>query len=325
MNSFFLKMAAGAALSAGAMSAGWCSDAYPTKPVRLVVPYPAGGSGDVMARLIGQKLSELWGQQVVIDNRPGANGIIGTNMAAKSPPDGYTLYEATDGPVSINPSLYTKMPYDWKTDFVPVSQVALLNQALLVNSALPARSVQELVALAKKKPGQLNYGSMGAGSSPHLGAEMFKAAAEIDMTHVPYSGSSQAVTGLIAGEVSAFFVGISTAAPFVQSGKVRALAVTSKQRSEVLPDVPTFAESGFPNLELSIWFGILAPAGTPPAIVAKVNADVRKVLEDPGLRSALQSRGFEPRSSSSEELRTLIEKDQDRWGALIKKLGLKLD
>ena len=255
MHSILKRCVAVLIIATAVISTAW-GQAYPSKPVKLIVPYPAGGSADTLARLIGQKLSEIWGQPVVVDNKPGANGIIGTDLAAKSLPDGYTLYVGTDGPISINPSLYANMPYDWKKDFVPVSLMAVLNQVLVVHPSLPATSVQELVALAKSKPGQLNYASMGRGSSPHLGAELFKSVAGVDITHVPYKGSAQSITGLLAGEVSLFFVGISTAAPFVKAGRLRALAVTSKKRSDALADVPTFVESGLPDVELGIWFGL---------------------------------------------------------------------
>ncbi len=322
MHSILKRCVAVLIIATAVISTAW-GQAYPSKPVKLIVPYPAGGSADTLARLIGQKLSEIWGQPVVVDNKPGANGIIGTDLAAKSLPDGYTLYVGTDGPISINPSLYANMPYDWKKDFVPVSLMAVLNQILVVHPSLPATSVQELVALAKSKPGQLNYASMGRGSSPHLGAELFKSVAGVDITHVPYKGSAQSITGLLAGEVSLFFVGISTAAPFVKAGRLRALAVTSKKRSDALADVPTFVESGLPDVELGIWFGLFAPAGTPPAVISRLNTDIAKVLDLAEVRQALASRGFEPRGSSPEEFRELIQKDQNRWAALIRQLGIK--
>ena len=220
---------------------------FPSRPVRFLVPYAAGGSGDLLARLLGNKLASIWGQQVVVDNRPGAGGLIGTEFAAHSEPDGYTLYLATDGPLTIAATLYKRVPYDWKRDFAPVSMLAMGYQVLLVGRSLPARTVQELVALARQKPGELNYASIGIGSAPHLAAELFKSVAKVDITHVPYRGSSaQAIAALIAGDVSMFLVGTSTAVPYIQSGAVQGLAVTSSHRVQGLPDVPTFAEAGLP-------------------------------------------------------------------------------
>jgi tripartite-type tricarboxylate transporter receptor subunit TctC len=294
---------------------------FPVKPVRLIVTYPAGGSADTLARFLGQHLSETWSQQLVVDNRPGANGIVGTELAAKSPPDGYTLYLATDGPISINPSLYANLPYDWKRDFAPVTLLAILNQVLVVPASLPAQSVQELIALAKQRPGQLNYASIGIGSSPHLGAELFKSLAGVDMTHVPYKGAGQTVSALLSGEAAMLFTSEQTAAPHVKSGKLRALATTAKKRSIVFPDVPTVAESGLPEFEMRIWFGLFAPAGTPEALIRKLHADFASSLQT--MRDALIARGYDPQSSTPEEFRALVQNDQDRWAALVRKAGIK--
>src|SRR5713101_1038154 len=254
---------------------------FPSRPVRFVVPYAAGGSGDLLARLLGNKLASIWGQQVVVDNRPGAGGLIGTEFAARSEADGYTLYLATDGPLTIAASLYRRVPYDWKRDFAPVSMLAMGYQVLIVRPALPARNVQEFIALARQRPGELNYASIGIGSAPHLGAELFKSIAQVDITHVPYRGSSaQAITALLAGDVSMFLVGTSTAAPYIQSGALRALGVTAPSRLEGLPDIPTFAEAGLPGMDVSIWFAVLVPAGTAPSIIKKLNADIVQVVED---------------------------------------------
>jgi tripartite-type tricarboxylate transporter receptor subunit TctC len=295
--------------------------AFPVKPVRLIVTYPAGGSADTLARFLGQQLSETWSQQLVVDNRPGANGIVGTEAAAKAPPDGYTLYLATDGPISINPSLYAGLPYDWKRDFAPVTLLAVLNQVLVVPASLPAQNVQELIALAKQRPGQLNYASIGIGSSPHLGAELFKSLAGVDMTHIPYKGAGQTITALLTGEASMLFTSEQTAAPHVKSGRLRALATTAKKRSVVFPDVPTVAESGLPEFEMRIWFGLFAPAGTPDALLKKLNADFATALQT--IRDGLIARGYDPQSSTPEEFRTLVQDDQDRWAALVRKAGIK--
>jgi tripartite-type tricarboxylate transporter receptor subunit TctC len=297
------------------------AQAFPNKPVRLIVTYPAGGSADTLARFLGQQLSETWSQQLVVDNRPGANGIVGTEAAAKAPPDGYTLYLATDGPISINPSLYANLPYDWRRDFAPVTLLAILNQVLVVPASLPVQNVQELIALARQRPGQLNYASIGIGSSPHLGAELFKSLAGVDMTHIPYKGAGQTITALLTGEASMLFTSEQTAAPHVKSGKLRALATTARKRSIVFPDVPTVAESGLPEFEMRIWFALFAPAGTPDVLLKKLNADFAAALQT--IRDGLIARGYDPQSSTQEELRTLVQDDQDRWAALVRKAGIK--
>ena len=246
---------------------------FPSRPVRFIVPYAAGGSGDLLARLLGNKLAGIWGQQVVVDNRAGGGGQIGTEAAAHSEPDGYTLYLATDGPLTIAASLYKRVPYDWKRDFAPVSMLAMGYQVLIVRASFPARDLQEFIALARQKPGELNYASIGIGTAPHLGAELFKSVAKVDITHVPYRGSSaQAITALIAGDVAMFLVGTSTAVPHIKGGALRGLAVTSSKRVDGLPDVPTFAEAGLPGVDVSLWFAVLVPSGTPAAIVDKLHA-----------------------------------------------------
>lgn len=304
------------------LTAGAWAQNYPDRPVKVIVPYQAGGSADTLIRIVGQRLSELWSQQLVVENRAGASSIIGTELAAKSAPDGYTLYLATDTPIVVNPSLFAKLPYDWKRDFTPVSLLATLNQVLIVHPSVQARNVQELIALARQKPGQLNYASMGVGSSPHLAAEQFKSLANVEITHVPYKGSPQSITALLAGEVSMFFVGESTAAPHVKAGKLRALGTTGKNRSEVYPDVPTIGE-GVPGFEMGIWFGVFAPARLPDSVLRKLNADLVKALEAKEVRTALAARGFDAKSSSPEEFRVLVERDQDRWAALIRQIGIK--
>ena len=299
---------------------------FPSRPVRFIVPYAAGGSGDLLARLLGNKLASIWGQQVVVDNRAGGGGLIGTEAAARSEPDGYTLYLATDGPLTVAASLYKRVPYDWKRDFAPVSMLAMGYQVLIVRASLPARDLKELIALARQKPGELNYASIGIGSAPHLGAELFKSVAKVDITQVPYRGSSaQAITALIAGDVAMFMVGTSTAVPHIKSGALRGLAVTAGQRVDGLAEVPTFAEAGLPGVDVSLWFAVLVPSGTPAAIIKKLNADIAQVVADPEFKQALAIRGFEAVASSPEQLAEFLEKDYIKFRDLISKLGLQVE
>ncbi|HEY4137833.1 MAG TPA: tripartite tricarboxylate transporter substrate binding protein, partial [Casimicrobiaceae bacterium] len=259
---------------------------YPTKPVRLVVPFPAAGTTDIIARATAQKLSEAWGQQVIVDNRPGAAGNIGSELVAKSAPDGYTLLMGTVGTHAINPSLYAKMPYDHVKDFAPVILVAGVPNVLVVNPELPVKSVPELIAYAKANPGKLNFASSGSGTSIHLSGELFKAMTGVQMTHVPYKGSAPALTDLVGGQVQLMFDNLPSSLAFIKAGKLRAIAVTSKARAAALPDVPTVAES-IPGFEASSWFGILAPAGTPPDIIARINGEVTRWLATPEAKDKL--------------------------------------
>ena len=299
---------------------------FPTKPVRFIVPYAAGGSGDLLARLLGEKLSKAWGQQVVVDNKPGAGGLIGTEFAARSEADGYTIYLATDGPLTIATTLHKRVPYDWKRDFAPVSMMAVGYQILLSSPKLPATSLNDFIALAQKEPGKYNFASIGIGSAPHLGAELFLSVTELKLTHVPYRGSSaQAITALITGDVAMFVVGTSTAVPHVKAGTVRGLAVTSPSRLDSLPDTATFAELGLSRDDYSIWFAVMVPSATPPAVVRKLHDDIARVVADPDYRKTLHDRGFEARSSTPEQLADFLEKDYVKLRDLIQKLGLQVE
>ena len=325
MRAVLSRVSAMIALALATLASAPAQD-FPSKPVRIIVPYAAGGSGDLLARLLGNQLSGMWGQQVVIDNRPGAGGQIGTEFAARSEPDGYTLYLATDGPLTIAATLNRRVPYDWKRDFAPVSMVAVGYQVLIVSPKLPVRSLQEFIALARQKPGALNYASIGIGTAPHLAAELFKSVANVDITHVPYRGSSaQAITALIAGDVAMFMVGTSTAVPHIHSGSLLALAVTSQKRVDSLPDIPTFAEAGLPGVDVNLWFAVLAPGATPAPIVRKLSTDIARAVDDAGYKKALEIRGFEAQSSSPEQLAEFMDKDYIKFRDLIRKLKLEVE
>jgi tripartite-type tricarboxylate transporter receptor subunit TctC len=299
---------------------------FPSRPVHLIVPYAGGGSGDLLARLLGDKLSKMWGQQVVVEDKPGAGGLIGTEVAAKAAPDGYTIYLATDGPLTIAATLHRHMPYDWKRDFAPISMMAIGYQILLSSPKLPATNLKDFIALAQKDPGKYNFASIGVGSAPHLAAELFLSMANLKLTHVPYRGSSQQSIGaLISGDVAMFVVGTSTAVPFVQAGTVRGLAVTAPKRIDSLPDVPTFAELGMPKMDYSLWFAILSPAGTPTDIVKKLHDDIAKVVADPDYQKVLHARGFEAQSDTPEQLAAFLEKNYLDLKPLIERLGLQVD
>ena len=298
---------------------------YPDRPVRLIVTYPAGGPADIAARALAQKLGELWGQQVVVDNRAGAGGIIGTELAAKAAPDGYTLLHGTAAGLIINSLLMKKLPYDAFRDFAPVSMVVMVPQLLVLHPGMPVNSLKELIALAKAKPGQLNYASVGAGSPNHLGMELLKSMSGIDMVHVPYKGATPAVADLIAGQVQLMFNGMSAVLPHVASGKLKAIAIGSARRSAAAPDVPTVAEAGLPGFEYIAWNGNFAPAATPRAIVLKLNADIRKALAAPDVVQRLSSLGSEPAAGTPEEFAAYLKQDYARWSAVVKAAGIKTE
>ena len=299
---------------------------YPSRPVQLIVPYAPGGSSDLLARLLGDGLSKRWGQQVVVENKAGAGGLIGTEAAAKAAPDGYTLYLATDGPLTIAATLHRHLPYDWKRDFAPISMMAVGYQILLLSPKLPATDLKEFIALAKENPGKYNFASIGVGSAPHLAAELFLSMVGLKLTHVPYRGSSQqCISALISGDVAMFMVGTSTALPFVQAGKVRGLAVTAPNRIDSLPDVPTFAELGMPKMDYSLWFAIEAPSGTPAAIIQKVHDDIAAVVADTSYQQALHIRGFEAQSDTPEQLAAFLQNSYVQLKPLIERLGLQVD
>jgi tripartite-type tricarboxylate transporter receptor subunit TctC len=309
-----------------AVSAGTAlADEYPSKPIRLVVPFAAAGTTDFLARAIAQKLGSNLGTSVVVDNRPGAGGNIGSDIVAKSEPDGYTLLLGTVGTHAINASLYKKMPYDTVKDFAPVTLVASVPNMVVVHPSVPAKSIKELIALAKAKPGSLSFGSSGSGSSIHLSGELFKSMAGVDMLHVPYKGSGPAVSDLIGGQINMMFDNMPSSLPHVKAGRLRAIAVTSGKRSPAMPDLPTVAEAGVPGYESVAWFGVLAPAGTPPALVKKLNAEIVKVLKSPDVAQRLASQGAEPVFNTPEEFSALIKTEMVKWAKVIKASGAQVD
>ncbi len=310
-----------AALACGVHAA----EQYPTKPVRFVITFPPGGPTDVVVRLIGQRLTAEWGHPMIIDNRGGAGGIVGTEIIAHAAPDGYSFLVGTAGGMTINPALQSRLPYDPFRDFAPVGMLVLNPQILVANPALPARNVKELVSYAKSKPGQINYASAGTGTATHLGMELLKVAAGIDMVHVPYKGGAPAIADVMAGQAQLLFVSIPSVLPQVKAGRLRALAVSTLKRSQSAPDVPTVAESGYPGFEYSNWNALFAPAKTPPAIVQRVNAAVVRALSDPDISQKLVAQGADPAPGKPEELARYMRADHERWKKVIKAAGIKPD
>jgi len=295
--------------------------AYPARPVRFIVPSAAGGGTDIIARAISVKLSEALGQQFVVDNRPGAGQMIGIELAAKSPADGHTILMAAST-LAINPVMYKKVPYDPVRDFAPITQAASLANVLVVHPSLPVKSVAELIAYAKQRPGQLNFASAGIGTSPQMSIELLKSMAGIDMVHIPYKGTSPGVVDLLAGQVSVMAPNLLTALPHIKAGKLRALAVTSAKRSEGLPDVPTIGESGLPGYDSTQWYGVLAPAGTAREIVARLHDEIVRALRAPEVMQRLAADGAEPVGSTPEEFAAFIKSEIDKWARVARAAGI---
>lgn len=321
VGAFFLAGAMVAPLHAQTTSTG-SGQAYPVKPVRLIFPFPPGGPTDLLGRAIAQKLSEQMGQPVVADNRPGAGGNLGLELAAKSPPDGYTMVLSSPL-VAISPSLYAKLNYDPAKDLAPITQVAVIQNVLLVHPSVPAKTLKDLIQLARRNPGKLNYGSGGVGTTTHLAPELLKSLEKIDMTHVPYKGSSLALIGLIGGQVDVLIMAVPAASGQIQAGKVRALAVLSAQRSSVIPAVPTTKEAGVENFEVPIWYGILAPAATPRDIIGRLNAEIHKALSAPAMKERLAGLGIEPMTDTPEQFASFIKSETVRYAKVIKAAGIK--
>ena len=310
-----------------AMAPTWtrAQGAYPTRPVTLVVPFPPGGGTDTGARIVAQKLSIKWGQQVLVDNKSGAAGQIGADLVAKAKPDGYTILMGNIGTQAINPSLYPKLPYDADKAFAPISLVAELPLAMMVNPGVPAKTAQEFIALARSQPGRLSYSSSGAGGAPHLAAEMFKQGSGTFILHVPYRGGGPAISDLLAGHVQLSFMTVLEASGHIKSGKLRALAVTSDKRVPALPDVPALAEGTLPGFNSISWIGLLAPAATPRETVEKISADVRDVVASEEVRSRLVELGGVPRTSTPSQFAQMIDADRKRYAQIIRERKITVD
>jgi tripartite-type tricarboxylate transporter receptor subunit TctC len=307
-----------------AFAQGGAAAGYPSRPIRLIVPFLPGGATDIVARLIATRLSEAWGQPVVPENRPGGGSNIGSDLVAKAAPDGYTLLLGTIANAT-NMTIYKAMPYDTLRDFAPITQTMSAPSVLVASPSLGVSTLKELIALAKAKPGTLSFASSGAGGSPHLAGEMLKMRAGIDMIHVPYKGAAGATADVLSGQVSMGFMTALSAIPFMQAGKVRPIAVAAKKRLAQIPNVPTMAEAGLPDFEVSSWNGLLAPAKTPPEIIAKLHREVVRILALPEVRTAFEAQASEPVASTPEEFRAYIAAEIEKWGKVVKASGAKID
>jgi len=320
------RTACGLGAAACLLAAGAClaqsTATYPTRPVRLVVPFAPGGTNDAIARIVAEKLAQRLGQTFVVDNRGGANMVLGSEIVARANPDGHTIIIVGAGH-AVNPSLRKKLPYDSLHDFAPIGLVATGPYVMVVHPAVPAKSVGEFVSWVKARPGQVNYASTGAGSPPHLAAELFKAMAGIDMQHIPYKGGGAVLPDLLAGRVSLFFGSVSTLKPHVQAGRLRGIAVTTAKRSPAMPELPTFMESGLTGYEVTGWYGVLAPGKTPSAVVARLNQELRQVLNDADARKQLERRGLEPAPGTAGDFAVLIRNEIPKWAKVMREAGIK--
>lgn len=305
-------------LGASALAQG-----YPSRPIKLIVPFAPGGSADFVGRLLAQHLSDSWGQAVVVENKGGASGMLGNEYVAKSAPDGYTLTVGTLGPFAVNQTLFAHVPYDNSRDFAPITLTGISSHILVAHPSVPASNVNELIALAKEKPGQLTFASSGTGNATHLTFELFKARAGIDIVHVPYKGGGPAMADLVGGQVMFSFASMASAVPFVRSGRLRAIAVSGAERSALFPDVPTVAESGLPGFASEDWQGILAPAKTPADIVQKLSGEIGRILLLPEVKAKLQAAGFEPKPSTPEWFAQFIQAETLKWAKFLKGIGIK--
>ncbi|HZZ94711.1 MAG TPA: tripartite tricarboxylate transporter substrate binding protein [Usitatibacter sp.] len=308
-----------AAVVVAALTAPWAAaqSGWPTRPVTLIVPFSAGGTTDIVARLVGARLSQVWGQPVVVEDRPGAGGNIGAGVVAKAPPDGYTLLVPSGSILTVNPHIYKDMGFDVQKDLVPITDIASGPMVVVVNPNVKARNLKELISLAKSEPGQINFGSAGVGSQVHMAGENFADAAGIDIRHIPYKGEAMGLNDLMGGQIQLMVGNIAAASNFVKSGRLRALAVTSRERSPMMPDVPTADEAGLAGFESVGWFGLMAPAGTPHAIVAKIQADTAKVLQTADVKTALAAQGMVPVGNKPEEMAQAVAEESRKWARVV--------
>ena len=314
-----------AALAALTLASAAAADAFPAKPVRIVVPFAAGGAIDIIVRASAQQLSKELGQQMVVDNRPGASGNIGAELVAKSAADGYTLVAGTSATHAVNPALYARLPYDVRRDFVPVAHIAGVPNVLVVTPASGIRSLDELVKQARAAPGRLSYGSAGSGTSLHLAGELFGSEARVDLLHIPYKGAAPATTDLLGGQISMMFNTVPVALPLIRSGKLTALAVTSKKRHFALPDVPTFAEQGYKTVESETWVGLFAPAGTAREVVDKLAQALERTLRDQSVVELLRQQGAEPQFMGPDAFARYVDSEIARWGGVVRAAGIKIE
>jgi tripartite-type tricarboxylate transporter receptor subunit TctC len=313
-----------AAVAAFALAAPLAAQTFPSRPVRIIVPFPAGGPSDLLTRMMAPKLTEIWGQQITVDNRPGAGTIIGTELGAKAAPDGYTVALVSTGHAT-NPGLHSKLPYDTLADFAPVTLGTTLPMIIVAHPSFAAHSFKAFIALAKTRPGEIGFATSGNGTTGHLGGELLKSVAHINLVHIPYKGSAPAIADVLGGQVATTFDGLPAALPHVQAGKLNAFAVMSTERSPLLPNVVTVAESGFPGYSADSWFGFVVPAKTPPAVVRQLNADMVKVVKLPEIRDRLSAMGYRPIANTPEEFNAFIRAEMTKWAKVIKDSGARLD
>jgi tripartite-type tricarboxylate transporter receptor subunit TctC len=304
-------------------SIAYAQSTYPNRPIKFIAPFPPGGTSDVLGRIMAQKLSDALGQSVIVENRPGASGNIGHDIAAKAPPDGYTLLLSNSSTVVNNPHLFKQMSFDWYKDFSPISLVAIAGLVLVVHPSVPVKSVSELTALAKSKPGQLNFGSGGKGIQSHISGEMYKTAANVDIVHIPYKGTGVAVADLVAGQIHMVFSDMAPAVPFIKANKLRALAVTSPQRSTTLPELPTMIELGFPNFEAAVWWSIVTPKGVPNSIIDRINQELGKIMTSQEIKDSFEKLGVTPLYSEPSKVFELSRKESPIIGEILRKAGVE--
>lgn len=320
-----LLLCASLAISAVAYAGEQAAAAYPSKTIRIILPVVAGGSADAIARMVGDTFASAFGQSVVVDNRAGANGIIGIDLVAKAAPDGYTLLVASGANLTVNPALHAKLPFNIERDLIPIAHVASQTFVAHVSPAFAVKSIKELIAYAKAKPGALNYASAGTGSTAHLMGALFESMTGAKMTHVPYKGAPQGRTAVMAREVDVMFDGLLASLPLMKAGRLRALGVTSAKRSVVAPDIPTIAEAGVPGYGAHAWYGFLAPRGTPPAIVTKLSTTLATALETPAVREKFLTQGVEPAGGTPQQFRVFLEAEMEKWGKVVKEAGIRAD